>query len=413
MLYSTFRLLSIFLFLLIISQAVNAQENYREGVIAKNNGERVEGYIYDWSEVMNCHKVRFKKSPGSEIKEYKPEELRYYSIGPDRYYLSTNLKYTEITRDAYAQGMGEVESSADTVKGRYFARILEGGYASVLYYKDLSDIEHLFIKKGDDDPVELRSSTKILNRGGDYGKKTTELYKGVLRYLFSDCPSITGDIDKYRLNPKDIVKATRRYNVCVSSSWEPDELKLPPGYKNIAYEPPKSKLTFGILGGYSITTIRFRNIPSYKISSANAISVAFSVEYNGARWSDRIWWENRLSISPKKCLQDEYEKQNNPGIPPTVIPSQEIGIVPLDYVSMLKYRLPAGNTAPYIGLGIVWGIPATEFGFEGNLGIDFLTNKRFVPYIVFRTEATLPDLGPRYDLPVAFVFNLSLGIRTN
>lgn len=395
-----------------LADTVQSQENYRKGTVMTADGNLMKGFIYDWSEVMNSHKVRFKNTLDDKAIEFTPEEVEYYIIEPDKFYISTELKYSAIRRDAQAQTTDQVEAEVIETEGIFFARVLEGGYASLLYFKDLGDSEHLFIKKGMEDPAELRRSSRIILHEGEYLKKSTDLYKGVITYLFSDCPTVVNSVGKYRLTPTDMSKVVRRYNACVDQGQNFSD-RYPGEFGTITYEPPKGKITFGILGGYSLTTITFNNIDASQIKGTDAISLALSVEYNGARWNKRVWWENRLSISPKQCIREGYTLNNNPGLPPTEIGETLVGIRPVDYKSMLKYRLPKGNVSPYVGIGIVWGIPAQEFGFEGNIGVDLLTDKKVVPYFVIRGEATSPNLGSSYKLPIAYVLNFSLGVRTN
>lgn len=221
-------LVSILIFLL-FHTVVNAQLDFKPGYVLLKEQDTLFGYIAAQTDNLNCRQCLFSKTEeGKSYKTYTPTEILGYRFTNGRYFVSKTI---------------ELEGKNTAV----FVEFLVNGISKLYYFKE-GDVNSYFVAKNDSVLEKLiYEEVYFVNEFGDEKVRYDERYKGVLKYLYRDCPDIYPRIDNAHFDHNSLIKISKEYHEKVC----PDE-------ECIVYtKSTKRKVFFGTkLGlGYSLLGI--------------------------------------------------------------------------------------------------------------------------------------------------------------
>ncbi len=211
-------------FFLCLATVVNAQSNYVDAVVYKNNGDSIKGQINYQEWFINPDAITFKAANAIKTQEFRPKDIAKFVIkSKDMIYESSPINVINQTlRDLEAQDASlSIKDALESLKFRKdtaFLSVLEKGKASLYLYVDNNSIEHYFVRKDQGKPVELLNvKMKIIEdkKGLEVSRISylyLEDYKTRLKELTSDYPKLAKEIDRMGLFESDISYIINSYN---------------------------------------------------------------------------------------------------------------------------------------------------------------------------------------------------------
>ena len=189
--------LSVFIFI----AGVKAQSDFRPGYIITLHGDTIKGLINYRSDIANSKECIFKKEADQEKVVYTPDQIESYLFIDGKYYISSNsLNYK--------------------FKDHVFVEYVIKGLVSIYFYRD-EEKNHYFISK-DTLFTELDHYVAVNGMSGDdnLAAEKSQTYKGQLKYLMRDQPSIYKKVDGIVCNTKDLISLTNEYQQLSCPSQE-------------------------------------------------------------------------------------------------------------------------------------------------------------------------------------------------
>lgn len=191
----------VFIFFLLFK--TQAQSDFRPGYIITLQGDTVKGLINYRSDVANAKNCIFKKEQDQEKVTYTPDQIRAYRFVDGKYYISSNTFNYK-------------------VENQTFIEYASQGLISIFYYKD-DRKEHYFVSK-DTLLLELDHLNRFAGtlKNNDYKQDRTDpnRFRGQLKYLMWDQPSLFTRIERVSCNTKDLVALAKEYQKLSSPSQE-------------------------------------------------------------------------------------------------------------------------------------------------------------------------------------------------
>ncbi len=200
--YRTSRVVCFWLFLFLISTEATlfSQEDYATGYVILEQNDTIYGFIDQKSFKTSSNLCVFKGSHDEKPVEYTPEDIKGYQITNGKCYVAKTIP--------------EGKDSSHV-----FLEYLVDGIANLYFIRD-SDKDKYFIEKPGKGLIELTIEEKELYQNGKKVIKTNNIYKGVLRYTFSDDQKLFDKIDIASLSAKDLVRITKDYHNDVCSDYK-------------------------------------------------------------------------------------------------------------------------------------------------------------------------------------------------
>jgi hypothetical protein len=185
------RVISLVLTSLIILVA-KAQSDFRPGYIITLRDDTIHGLINFSGDKANAKSCVFKKEADFETVTYIPAEIKSYRFIDGKYYISSNLLNYKLD-------------------DHVFIEYVIKGSVSIYYYQDEVK-DHYFVSK-DTLIIELDHHERLSGSvEDDYLKDAKpENFKGQLRYLIQDQPSLFGKVNESACNTKDLISLTKQY----------------------------------------------------------------------------------------------------------------------------------------------------------------------------------------------------------
>ena len=220
------RLIILTITFFILSTKLNAQTDFRNGYIVKNNDETIYGLIDYKGNKANSKKCVFKKDADSERQEFSPDEIKAYRFLDSKYYISKSIKLED----------------QETL---LFVEYLINGTVDIFYYRDNLG-EHYLLDLGDNELYELKNEEKEVYVNNTRLIEESKEYIGILKYSFNQSPTISKKVDNVSLNHKSLIKIAHDYHkeMCADEVCIIYEKKL-----------PKKIIKFGALVGVNAMTI--------------------------------------------------------------------------------------------------------------------------------------------------------------
>lgn len=352
-----------------------AQKNLKPGYIIDLKQDTIRGYVDYRNDVFNSEKCVFCDNPESDLKTFLPLDIYAYRIDESRYYVSKHIK------------SGEAEKVV-------FLEYLVNGITSLYYLKD-DNGERFFVEKGND-LYELTNNVTIIKQGNDQYFKESNLYKGLLRVIYSDSPEIIPKINSARFDRRSMVNLSEKYHNLVCTDRE-----------CIIYEKSKkeAQLDFG-----PIARIEFHH-SSYKkflkpFDSSNSTFIMLGLAANIRLLSIN----EKMNIGIKALVSKEstsasYSDTLTAFKSKSYLDYEKIG---LHTAIDLKYIYPAGKFRPSFGIGPEIGF---FFGQKSNYlqqnynGFDFIPGEKKKDFLHFNFDlAVSGNAGFILDLKKASFF---------
>jgi len=212
--------------LILFSNILNAQSDFRDGYIINTNNDTIYGLIDYKGNTINSKKCIFKKDASSPVEIFTPIDIVSYRFTNSKFYVSKKFK---------------VENEVEQL----FLEYLINGIVDIFYYRD-GEGEHYFVDDGTGNLLELKNDEReIVVENTRYVRESNE-HIGLLKTIFKDSPSILKRLDNVELNHKSLIKITYDYHneVCTDKECVIYEKKL-----------PSSKVDFGMLIGFNVMSI--------------------------------------------------------------------------------------------------------------------------------------------------------------
>jgi hypothetical protein len=313
------------------SQA-NAQSEYREGYVIKQEGDTIWGFV-NLAKKSVCH-YKLQKSDRNHM-AYQPGEIIGFGLSEGRYYESRVVK----------------ENPKSEKETTVFMECLVRGKASIYTYKG-----RYFIEKADTARYELTiSKDEVISDEGSNKYFVNKQYIGILNYLFRDCPGINQDIQSAKLSPKDLTLLFTKYNQCTN---EP--------YKQYQEHVPWMITRYSFYGGIITSSMKFtadgEKLFGSPFQSTSGI-VGATAFFSWPRSIDRLSMSLGLMyFSTNFQIADIYEYRQGTAYSEGVIRTNELKL-PWG----LHYTFSKKKLAPMIGAGIAASYMlsnSTEFSWE-------------------------------------------------
>lgn len=236
-------LLGIATVLILTAVNVFSQPVFKNGYIIKNNNDTVFGLIEYKGNKTNSSDCVFKKNIESASQTYTPGDIKAYRFDQSKYYVS------------------KVVSSGDKEE-LLFLEYLINGIVDVYYYFD-GLAEHYFIDGGDNRLIDLKeTSPEIITSNGKRYAQQSKQYRGILKYVFRQSPTISKKAETIQLNRKSLIDIAHAYHNEICKNEE-----------CIIYEKkdPHENIKFGLLAGLAGVTVSMADeIPTKMIYFRNS-----------------------------------------------------------------------------------------------------------------------------------------------
>ncbi len=184
----------------LILNNVLGQSDFREAFIIKNNNDTIYGYVDNRGNRANAFQCTYKKTMDSETVEYTPQELKGYRLIDKKFYISANILR---------------EGKMDTV----FLEYLVDGVLDVYYYRDEHG-EHYLYNNGDGNFVELKTSSREIEKDGRKYLIEKKEYVADLKNELKEVPSLADKVPNMSINHKSLIKMANEYHNAVCSDQE-------------------------------------------------------------------------------------------------------------------------------------------------------------------------------------------------
>jgi hypothetical protein len=215
-----------------------SQVDFRPAYIIDLKNDTVYGFInYNANVYYNCE---FKKTPESEVINYKPFEIKSYRFIDDKYYISREVvlknSYTRINLMDFPDPLSEgiiLKSNykeEGTYKDSVFLEYLVKGEMDLYYLKDLKGIEHYFIENTENNLLDLTiEKIQTFYNGTFKSEVTKNSYIGKIKAAMIQCPQVFEEIDNIELDHKNLIKVTSDYHnyMCTDQKCIVYQRKLP------------------------------------------------------------------------------------------------------------------------------------------------------------------------------------------
>ncbi|MDX5348178.1 MAG: PorT family protein [Hymenobacteraceae bacterium] len=301
-----------------------AQKNFKEGFIIKAEGDTVRGLVEYRGDARNATVAVFKPAANAEVVEYMPEQISGYGFKGSKHYETQQV-------------------DLNGKKQLVFLNILVKGKASVYFLKEESEATHFFIKKQDGPTVELLN-TVTLKRDAQTGKQYNVYqmeYKKQLLSNFQECVVLINDIEKLKLNYRDIRKLFIKYNECAAK----EELVY-------VEEQINSKATFGVYVAPSYSWVKVSGLhylDGVEMNTWANYAVGGFMNVTLPRINDKISLQLELQLSRRHFKAENYIK------PTSYEEAFYSTNIELDYLKLpvlLRYQLPNPKFSPFLNVGI-------------------------------------------------------------
>ena len=148
---------------------------------------------------MNSYKnCRFRKYKSSDVVDFLPGQIlsyRYDNSG--KFYVTSDIT---------------TNNNRKTV----FLECLIKGKANIYFMRDQTD--HYYIQKEGEDLIELSEIPQLIQNEEGFVFYKIQKYTGKLKYILRDCPSISNEIDKIKLNSTQLIQLAKHYHDKVCDS---------------------------------------------------------------------------------------------------------------------------------------------------------------------------------------------------
>lgn len=314
------------LILILLSQSVYSQIDFRKGYIIENSGDTVRGFINYREGSLSYRLCQFRKDDNTASEEYSPDNIKGYGFFDDKVYESMKIQTDNQVKE----------------DNRIFYEVITKGLVS-LFKCD----ENFYIMKGDSTFYRLNNENKIIDKGDYSIASNTPRYLGFLNIVMFDCPAIMERIPGVDYNEKSLTRIVEDYNRQMNV--------IPVSFKS---HKKWSSNSFRISTGVSFTKLKFHNdMGSYfltapvKMATSSFIDLAY--EFSSPRVSERLSFRTEMILTSDRFTSYYYE--------PTVSGSNRyyttIKMAQLMVPLSVSYYFNINNFKPYVNTGVSLAFP--------------------------------------------------------
>jgi hypothetical protein len=193
------------LFLIVLPLTTFSQRDFREGYIISNKGDTLYGLIDHMGDLMSSKECVFKQNKKEKFVKYKPFEIQGYRFTDGKFYVSKTISL---------RTFDEANVSEATETKDVFLEYLLNGIVNLFYYKDAVVVRY-FIEDKDGKIYELSNDEKLVDFGGQYYKKESKEYIGILKIAFQDSKEVQSQINTVDFESQSLIKVTKNYHKSV------------------------------------------------------------------------------------------------------------------------------------------------------------------------------------------------------
>jgi hypothetical protein len=327
---------------------VFGQENFQPGYVIADTGDTLRGFIdyRDWT--TNPQQIAFKNTPMSEVVTHGVDDTRGFHVSNVTYVRATiehDINPTKIDELSYSP-VPKYE------KLTTFLLVMYEGTKSLYFHRDYDRKIGLYIRN-ERGAIDLLKNYQYRREGGQVIKNT--MYKDQLTAYFGDCPEVAKKIKLLTYSEISLDKLFKTYYTSCSKDY------------TIALERKKLGWEFGVLGGVTAATLRFKGDskldplrfdPSIRPTVGVSLNVfapsqrrRFSV-YNELLLSSYMFQKSQMMTSLVGGSEFNSEKQ--------------IGATYIKLTNMFRYNLFTGKTSIFLNAGMSNGIAVREKNKERN-----------------------------------------------
>jgi hypothetical protein len=333
---------------LLCSFNASGQNNFVPGYYINNSGDTIKCDVnfQDWETNPDHLKVRLSNE---ETRVYYPKDIKGFFIPPDSKYFTLNVSMDctpHTTVDIYAKKEGAVVP--DTL---VFLQILVSGKMSLYYLRDINGKDHFYVEKSGMKPIELlvKKTLGVNDVSGNFTTyiSTVNVYKGQLKSLMEDCPSIVERSMQIDYNEHDLVKIISQYNEKFGS---PENL-------SVVKSSSKMKFKFGVLAGIDMISIKFAGQETQGLTKAD---FPYTLSFIAGGVFQMILPKNlsRVSINNELIVKPYYLKSDEVIINSVLLPNSHyeqfysINAIYLKLNTLVRYTFSNWKVQPFLNAGI-------------------------------------------------------------
>jgi hypothetical protein len=327
-----------------------SQTNFQLGYIVINNSDTLNGLIDYRNWVITPKQIKFKTHPDSAVKIYRPNDIQFFTVEGEIYASGIVTIEDGPFNKSDEENIGQFNNRIDTV----FLHVLIKGEKSLYYLKDENQKTHFFIGiAGRYERLLFRTYNGKVN--GRTLVKTDEKYKGQLNLYFQDCPAIQKNISSTNYNSYALIKLFKAYNECKQSIII------------YQYKVDKIKTEIGLVGGLSLTQIKFAGDEGFNFLKNADYPLSKNVTFGAfcnilfprqqGKWSlyNELIYFSYQSTGTNLDSSDKniYTFSTN-----------SVGSSSIKLNNLLRYKYPVKNMFLFVNGGISNGIAISETNYR-------------------------------------------------
>lgn len=336
---------------LLLFQISHSQLNYQPGLVVKNDGDTLRGYIDYRNWASNPDEINFKMNMADHPLSFKPNDLLEFRV-MDQIYVS-GIVQTEISpvKTDKLDHDPQLKIKIDTT----FLQTLFKGDKSLYFYKNANQKENFYIRKGKDFEL-LRYKRYLKIQNGKLVVGEDNRYLGQLTLYLKDCTSVSMKLKNTVYKVSSLMELFNHYYACLSSE---------PSFKK---EQEKIHMGIGALAGITLTELTFNSSSrefyyilqaNYNLSSNSTAGLFFDLELPR---NLRKWSINNELLYSSFLVNGKYEYIDNANKSTTT--TTEFGYSYLKMNNLLRYKYPIRNIQIVLNAGFTNGLVMHEKNYQ-------------------------------------------------
>jgi hypothetical protein len=343
------RLVYLSLLFVVVCYHTKAQTKLEKATIVLANGDTLNTIVenLDW-----------KVSPSTVTYHPEPATHKVLAINEiqSMHLLESNVRYRTaiVVIDKTPDNPQSRLQDAYQSEERVLLKIIVDGPVSL--YQSFDFKNHLFIHKTDDKIRELIIERKI-DPSNSSNIRTTEKYKYLLSSILHDCQSLATEIQKSRLNERDIKNLLQQYYAC--KTIKPKYLK----------ETPAAKKDAGIALGAAISTISFMG------ETRTSYKPMVGLYFNNVQPGSHGAWSNYNEFVLSGYAAEFNKEIQNPAVKTRTTYHYKTQIAALRYNGSIRGHLGTGKIRPFAQAGVSLSV---AFSKKGEADVHYYLNGALV-----------------------------------
>jgi len=372
---------------LIYSEIMDAQLNYKEGIIITNEGDSIKGLVNDGGFDKNYRYCLFKENSRSKATKYYPHELKAYKINEEKYYVSKEVEVNNINRYT-------------------FVEVLLDGNISLYYYPAMKDLSY-FLEKNDKLFCLKNLKIDIYPSRYVYGPVIiieTKEYIDTLRTIFHDSKAVKSYIGQVQYNHESLIAIIRKYLI----DTDTNDVKI--FYqKNMRL----SKSSVGLIAGTQVSQMKFtENKTTSNVVRSYPVGLIYS--HPLPIFNEKLCFQAELIYYKLSSYEGAYNIINTDSMTHISYKSN-YNVVSIPF--MLKYYFFKKKLSPSVGIG-------KESGFIINSDFNYssityyhdktISDLKRDDYLLYNFQkGWFADIGLDYKISSRFTIFTNIRLQSN